>query len=222
MQLFVTDPVLGTVMLVSKLLMGWLLLRCEIRAERKRRVQMLHEGERSLELSELKSVGDVKVVNAKLEALKVVARGDEDMIEVERRKKLDEKVRAEGKLVAVGESIEEARVDGLKGVVKELKKDERDMKTSLRAVEVALEALQLFGTEGAEAEELLVEAKRERSQLKTQLKRIRLKKGRVGVQRTRFVEVGRRETSGTSKNMRKIVPVVHQLLEMEDIVDEEP
>ena len=27
MQLFVTDPVLGTVMLVSKLLMGWLLLR---------------------------------------------------------------------------------------------------------------------------------------------------------------------------------------------------
>ena len=65
MQLFVTDPVLGMVMLVSKLLMGWLLLRCEIRAQRKRRLSMLDERERSLELTELKSVGDVKVVRCK-------------------------------------------------------------------------------------------------------------------------------------------------------------
>lgn len=46
MELFVTDPVLGTVMLVSKLLMGWLLLRCEIRALRKRRLGVLDERKR--------------------------------------------------------------------------------------------------------------------------------------------------------------------------------
>ena len=80
MQLFVTDPVLGVVMPVSKLLMGWLLLRCEIRAEWKRRVQMLDEREKELELSEVKSVNNTKVVNAKLEALKVVTRGDEQIV----------------------------------------------------------------------------------------------------------------------------------------------
>ena len=105
----------------------------------------------------------------------------------------------------VGESIEAARVDGLNDVVKKLKKDERDIKTSLRAVEVALEALAMFGTEGVEAEELLVEAKRERSQLTAQLKRIRRKKGQVDVQRNRLANV---DSGKRVKDVRKIVPIV--------------
>ena len=151
----------------------------------------------------------------------MVARGDEEMVEVERQKKYDEKVRVEGKLVEVGESIEEAKVDGLKDVVKELKKEERDIKTSLRAVEVALEALELFGADGMQAEELLVEAKRERSQLKAQLKRVRRKKGQVGVQRTQLVEADSRKRSGASIDMRKIVPIVQKRAEVEDSADEE-
>ena len=143
------------------------------------------------------------------------------MVEVERQKKYDEKVRVEGKLVEVGESIEEAKVDGLKDVVKELKKEERDIKTSLRAVEVALEALELFGADGMQAEELLVEAKRERSQLKAQLKRVRRKKGQVGVQRTQLVEADSRKRSGASIDMRKIVPIVQKRAEVEDSADEE-
>ena len=79
------------------------------------------------------------------------------------------------KLHKVVESIEDARMDGLKGRVKELKKEERYIKTGLRAVEVALDALKEFGA-GVEARELLMEAKCERSQLKAQLKRIRRKK----------------------------------------------
>lgn len=142
MQLFVTDPALGTVMLVLKLLVGWLLLRCEIRAERKRRVQMLDEREKELELSEVKSVNNMKVVNAKLEALKVVARGDQQVVRTELRKKQGEKVRVTEKLHKVVESIEDARMDGLKGLVKELKKEERCIKTGLRAVEVALDSVE--------------------------------------------------------------------------------
>ena len=205
MQLFVTDPVSGTGMLVSKLLMGWLLLRCEIRAQRKRRLGALDEKGKSLELTELKSAEEMKVVNAKLVALEMVADGDEEVVEMELEKREAEKVRVEGKLVEVGESIEAARVDGLNDVVKKLKKDERDIKTSLRAVEVALEALAMFGTEGVEAEELLVEAKRERSQLTAQLKRIRRKKGQVDVQRNRLANV---DSGKRVKDVRKIVPIV--------------
>ena len=213
MQLFVTNPVLGTVMLVSKLLMGWLLLGCEIRAQRKRRLGVLDEKGKSLELTELKSVEEIKVVNAKLKALEMVADGDEEVVEMELEKREAEKVRVEGNLAEVGESIEEARVDGLNDVVKKLKKDERDIKTSLRAVEVALEALVMFGAEGVEAEELLVEAKRERSQLTAQLKRIRRKKGQVDVQRTRLANV---DSGKGVKDVRKIVPFVARESDEED------
>ena len=106
---------------------------------------MLDEREKELEFSEVKSVNNMKVVNAKLEAFNVLARGDEQMVRTEVRKKQREKVRVREKLSKVVESIEDARMDGLKDLVKELKKEERDVQASLRAVEVALDALEDFG-----------------------------------------------------------------------------
>ena len=169
---------------------------------------MLDEREKELEFSEVKSVNNMKVVNAKLEAFNVLARGDEQMVRTEVRKKQREKVRVREKLSKVVESIEDARMDGLKDLVKELKKEERDVQASLRAVEVALDALEDFGAE-ADAKELLALAKRERAELKSELKCIRQKKGQVDVQRTRVnVVPSDREKRTGMTNMNKIVPVV--------------
>lgn len=117
------------------------------------------------------------------------------------------------KLHKVVESIEDARMDGLKGFVKELKKEERDIKTSLRAVEDALDALKEFGAE-VDAKDLLALAKQGRAELKAELKWIRQNKGRVDVQRSQLVEAETRGTSGVSKDMRKIVPVVQRQSEV--------
>ena len=101
-------------------------------------------------------------------------------------------------------------MDGLKGFVKELKKEERDIKASLRAVEDALDALKEFGAD-VDAKELLTLAKQERAELKAELKRIRQKKDHVGVQRTRVKDASsNRKKRTVVRSINKIVPIVHE------------
>lgn len=167
----------------------------------------LDEREEELQFTEQKAAGQVNVVNAKLEALAIVADGDEEVVQAERRKKQSEKAQVKEHLVQVGESLEDAR--GLKQGVKKFRKQERDVKTSLRAMDVALEALELFGEDGVDAKELLVEAQRERSRLKAELKRIRQQKDQVDVRRNQLEQSDSRKQSRPTRNTRKIVPVVN-------------
>ena len=94
---------------------------------------------------------------------------------------------------------------------KKLRKQESDIRTNLRAIDVALEALELFDADGVDAPELLLlEAKKEQSQLNAELKRVRRKKKRMEGRRTQLEQSDSRRRSADLRNTRKIVPEVGQ------------
>ena len=97
------------------------------------------------------------------------------------------------------------------GLKKKLRKQQRDIRTNLRAIDVALEALELFDADGVDAPELLLlEAKKEQSQLNAELKRVRHKKKRMEGRRTQLEQSDSRRRSADLRNTRKIVPEVGQ------------
>ena len=148
LQVFVTDPALGLLLVIFKLLINWRILH----SARRRKRQQLANKQESVAADEMRTLRDIDVAKAKSAALKLVALADHDMVADEKRKQEGMKSECEMTLqnIAVTKlSIERKTaatprnidVDHCSAQLAMLDNEEIKTHRALTAIEAALEVL---------------------------------------------------------------------------------